>query len=47
MNNVAENLGMPAFIIPVIFILFNTLNFSILFSFGYRLQKLTFNNSLL
>ncbi|PZX38989.1 hypothetical protein LX97_02354 [Nonlabens dokdonensis] len=47
LNNVAENLGMPAFIIPVIFILFNTLNFSILFSFGYRLQKLTFNNSLL
>lgn len=45
LNNVAENLGLPTLVIPIIFVLFNILNFSILFSFGYRLQKLIFNNS--
>lgn len=45
LNNVAENLGLPTLVIPIIFILFNILNFSILFSFGYRLQKLILNNS--
>lgn len=45
LNNVAENLKLPAFLITIIFILFNTLNISILFLFGYRLQKLVFNNT--
>ncbi|CAL2082516.1 hypothetical protein [Tenacibaculum sp. 190524A02b] len=45
LNNVAENLKLPAFLITIIFILFNTLNISILFLFGYRFQKLVFNNT--
>lgn len=42
LNQVIENLGMPSFLIDIIFILFNTLNIAILFLFGYRLQKLIF-----
>ncbi len=44
LNNVVQNLGLPLLLTPVIFILFNTLNISILFSFGYWLQKLVFSN---
>jgi hypothetical protein len=43
LNEVIQNLGLPAFLIDFVFIAFNTLNITILFYFGYRLQRLIFN----
>lgn len=43
LESVIENIGLPSILLPVIFILFNTLNISILFLFGFKLQKLTFS----
>lgn len=44
LNNIAENLGLSTLLIPVVFVLFNSLNISILFLFGYKLNKLIFSN---
>lgn len=45
LNEVMQNLKLPLFLIPIVFILFNTLNVAILFLFGYRIQKLVFNTN--
>lgn len=40
LNDVFENLNLPVLLLPVLFTVFNVLNISILFFFGFRLQKL-------
>lgn len=40
LNGVFENLNLPVLLLPVLFTVFNVLNISILFLFGFRLQKL-------
>ncbi|WP_209405586.1 hypothetical protein [Pseudozobellia sp. WGM2] len=44
LDHVVENLGLSTFLIDVTFILFNTLNISLLFLFGFKFQKLILNN---
>jgi len=41
-DNVFENFGISKLFVPIIFIIFNVLNISILFIFGYKLQVLMF-----
>ncbi|AXG70232.1 hypothetical protein KORDIASMS9_02471 [Kordia sp. SMS9] len=43
-ETILQNLGLSLILIPVIFIVFNTLNIAILFFFGYKIQDLIASN---
>ncbi|MEL6941236.1 MAG: hypothetical protein AAFO82_01085 [Bacteroidota bacterium] len=45
LDQVIQNLELPSVIVPILFILFNTLNIAILFFFGYKFQRLLFKNA--
>ncbi len=42
LDQVMDNLELPYFLMPLFFIVFNSLNIAILFYFGYKLCKLIF-----
>ncbi len=42
---VVENLGLNKILVPVTFIIFNTLNISLIFYFGYIISNLLLNKS--
>ncbi len=40
LGQIMSNLKMPAIIVPILFVLFNTLNLAILFFFGYKVARM-------
>ena len=44
LNDVLGNFGLSSYLLPFLFIIFNTLNISFLFLLGRKIQKLLYSN---